>query len=312
MMEFGMRCLAIALRGLNKSILFILCSKRNISREGCQPFDGLATFGSFFRFYNCICNRGHKETIRSKMNIVERFNSLSLKRNLVSKPDAAYDLWAADYDSQPDNMMLAWDEEIFSSLINTMDLHNKIIADIGCGTGRHWKKIYDRQAQKLIGFDVSEGMLSMLKQKFPESETYHLLNGELKELENQSCDIIFSTLTIAHIKNAKEALHEWNRILKAGGEIIITDYHPTALAKGGRRTFNYHGKTIAVKNYVHSIAKLKGIARQLDLEVIHFIEKSIDESAKPYYEKQHAIAVYEAWKGMPLIYGIHLKKPDVV
>jgi len=51
MMEFGMRCLAIALRGLNKSILFILCSKRNISREGCQLFDDLATFGSFFRFY---------------------------------------------------------------------------------------------------------------------------------------------------------------------------------------------------------------------------------------------------------------------
>jgi len=245
------------------------------------------------------------------MNIAERFNSLSLKRNLVSEPETAYNLWAAEYDSQPDNMMLAWDEDIFSRMINTMDLHNKIIADIGCGTGRHWGKIYDRQAKKLIGFDVSEGMLTMLKQKFPESETYHLLNGELKELENQSCDIIFSTLTIAHIKNAKKALHEWNRILKAGGEIIITDYHPTALAKGGRRTFNYHGKTIAVKNYVHSIAKLKGIARQLDLEVIHFIEKSIDESAKPFYEKQRALHVYEGWKGTPIIYGIHLKKSNV-
>jgi ubiquinone/menaquinone biosynthesis C-methylase UbiE len=245
------------------------------------------------------------------MNIAERFNSLSLKRNLVSEPDAAYDLWAADYDSQPDNMMLAWDEEIFSSLINNMKLQNKVIADIGCGTGRHWKKIYEREPRKLIGFDVSEGMLCMLKQKFPESETYHLINDELKELENQSCDIIFSTLTIAHIQNAEKALHEWDRILKLGGEIIITDYHPTALAKGGRRTFNYHGKTIAVKNYVHSIGKIKGIARQLDLEVFHFIEKSIDESARPFYEKQSALHVYERWKGTPIIYGIHLKKLDV-
>jgi ubiquinone/menaquinone biosynthesis C-methylase UbiE len=245
------------------------------------------------------------------MNIAERFNSLSLKRNLVSEPDAAYDLWAADYDSQPDNMMLAWDEEIFSSLINNMKLQNKVIADIGCGTGRHWKKIYEREPRKLIGFDVSEGMLSMLKQKFPESEICHLINDELKELENQSCNIIFSTLTIAHIKNAEKALHEWNRILTKGGEIIITDYHPTALAKGGRRTFNYHGKTIAVKNYIHSIEKLKGIVRKLDLEVIHFVEKSIDESARPFYEKQSALNVYECWKGTPIIYAIHLKKPDV-
>lgn len=245
------------------------------------------------------------------MNLFQKFNSLSLKSNLVSKPDGAYDLWAADYDSQPDNMMLAWDEDIFSRLINTMDLHNKIIADIGCGTGRHWKKIYERQPKKLIGFDVSEGMLSMLKQKFPTSETYHLMNDKLKELENESCDIIFSTLTIAHIKNAEKALHEWDQILRPGGEIIITDYHPTALAKGGRRTFNYHGKTIVVKNYVHSIQKLKGIARQLDLEVIHFTEKLIDESARPFYEKQSALHVYEGWKGTPIIYGIHLKKRNV-
>ncbi len=247
------------------------------------------------------------------MNIFQKFNPLFFKRNLVSKaknPHVAYNLWAADYDSQSDNMMLAWDEEIFSSLINNIDLQNKIIADIGCGTGRHWKKIFARQPKKLIGFDVSEGMLNMLQQKFPLAETHHLKNDELKGLENESCDYIFSTLTIAHVENAKKALNEWNRILKPSGEIIITDYHPTALAKGAKRTFNYNGKTIVVKNYVHSIDKIKNIARQLHLEVIRFVEKSIDESAKPYYEKQNATGVYEAWKGMPIIYGIHLKKPD--
>jgi ubiquinone/menaquinone biosynthesis C-methylase UbiE len=72
------------------------------------------------------------------MKLFKKLNSLSSKRKVVSTPenaDVAYDLWASDYDSQPDNMMLAWDEEIFSDLINNMDLHNKIIADIGCGTG---------------------------------------------------------------------------------------------------------------------------------------------------------------------------------
>ena len=247
------------------------------------------------------------------MNIFQKLTPLFLKRHLDSKPcnaDVAYDLWAADYDSQPDNMMLAWDEEIFSNLINNIDLENKIIADIGCGTGRYWKKIFEREPKKLIGFDVSEGMLKMLQQKFPEAETHHLINDELKQLKNEFCDFIFSTLTIAHIENAENALQEWSRILKPGGEIIITDYHPAALAKGGKRTFNHNGKTIAVKNYVHSIEQLKGVARQLHLQVFRFIEKSIDESARPFYEKQNALAVYESWKGTPIIYGIHLKKHD--
>jgi ubiquinone/menaquinone biosynthesis C-methylase UbiE len=231
-------------------------------------------------------------------------------KSAITAPEQAYDLWAENYDNQPDNLMLALDEEIFSGMIRSLEIGNKTIADIGCGTGRHWQKILDRQPRKLTGFDVSEGMLKMLQAKFPQAFTYHQLDDRLPELANRSCDIVFSTLTIAHIENAPEALREWNRVLKAGGDMIITDYHPVALAKGGRRTFSHHEKTIAVKNYVHSTDLIRETARQLQLEVIRFVERSIDPSAKPYYEKQNAVAVYEAWKGTPIIYGIHLKKPD--
>ncbi|HEY9364265.1 MAG TPA: class I SAM-dependent methyltransferase [Chitinophagaceae bacterium] len=225
-------------------------------------------------------------------------------------PETAYDLWSEKYDHQPDNLMLALDEEIFSALLEGLNLQNKIIADIGCGTGRHWKKILEQHPKKLIGFDVSEGMLKILQQKFPQAETHHLISDELNNVENEYCDIIISTLTIAHIKDPKKALREWNRILKPGGEIIITDYHPAALAKGGNRTFRYQNKTIAVKNYVHPIETIKEIAAGLLLKVLCLNEKSIDEQVKSFYEKQNALPVFEAWKGTPIIYGIHLKKTD--
>lgn len=249
------------------------------------------------------------------MNSLQKLRQIFTKKIVASKtenPEAAYNLWAASYDLQPDNLMLAWDEEIFSVLLKNTNLQQKIIADIGCGTGRHWQKIFDHHPKKLIGFDVSEEMLKMLKQKFPKAETHHLKDDQLHELEYHSCDLVFSTLTIAHIENAENALTEWERVLKPGGEMIITDYHPTALARGGKRTFTHNGKTMEVKNYVHSIDQIKNIARQLNLEVVRFVEKSIDESAKRYYEKQNAMDVYRAWKGMPIIYGIHLKKLDVV
>jgi hypothetical protein len=31
---------------------------------------------------------------------------------------------------------------------------------------------------------------------------------------------------------------------------------------------------------------------------------------RPYYEKQGALAVYEAWKGTPVIYGLLLVKEN--
>jgi hypothetical protein len=92
--------------------------------------------------------------------------------------------------------------------------------------------------------------------------------------------------------------------------MIITDYHPLALAKGGKRTFSHDEHTIAVKNYVHYTENLTAIASQLGLKVMRLIEKSIDESARPYYEKQNALPVFEKWKGVPIIYGMYLTKPD--
>jgi ubiquinone/menaquinone biosynthesis C-methylase UbiE len=56
------------------------------------------------------------------------------------------------------------------------DVKDKKVADIGCGTGRHWHKIIQQQPLELAGFDVSAGMLSKLKLKFPQAETHLIVN----------------------------------------------------------------------------------------------------------------------------------------
>jgi ubiquinone/menaquinone biosynthesis C-methylase UbiE len=247
------------------------------------------------------------------MIAIKRLNNYLGKQLFGTKetaPETAYDLWAANYDDQPDNLMLALDEDVFSTLLNQIQLKDKTLIDVGCGTGRHWKKIFNKEPKKITGFDVSEKMLLMLQQKFPQAETHHLVDDKLNDLADNSTDIIISTLTIAHIKNAEKALHEWVRVLKPGGDIIITDYHPAALAKGGDRTFKYKDKIVAIVNHVHSVNKILAIAGQLNLKVLQLIEKNIDDSVKQYYEKHDALTVFEKWKNTPIIYGLRLKKSD--
>ena len=223
-------------------------------------------------------------------------------------PPKAYDLWAAGYDAQPGNLMLDMDEELFTSLLDQTIVYDKWVADIGCGTGRHWKKIIQKNPARLVGYDVSRGMLDKLKQKFPGADTHVIKDHLLPGLENNSCDLIISTLAIAHIPSLEKALLEWNRVLKQGGEIIITDYHPEALAKGGKRTFRHEGRWVAVKNYIHPVEKLRLLAKQLQFEELRFTERVIDDSVKGYYERQNALRLFEQFKDVPIIYGIHLRK----
>src|SRR5579871_6849887 len=100
-------------------------------------------------------------------------------RKPTTEPAAAYDIWALSYDHQPDNLMLALDEELCNQLFRQAVLRGKVIADIGCGTGRHWKKLLSHQPARLVGYDVSSGMLEILQQKFPDAETYLLQGGLL-------------------------------------------------------------------------------------------------------------------------------------
>jgi ubiquinone/menaquinone biosynthesis C-methylase UbiE len=223
-------------------------------------------------------------------------------------PEQAYEIWSADYDKQPGNLMLDLDERIFSDLIENIDLRDKEVADIGCGTGRHWQKIYSKNPSHLTGFDVSGSMLELLKSKFPFALTQKTTDNLLTSIPDSSIDVIISTLTIAHIKNIEEAIASWSRVLKNGGELVVTDFHPSLLANGGKRSFSHGGRSLSVKNYIHSIGKIKKTFCDAGFTLIREEEKTVNEEVRSYYETKNALAVYERFKGLPVIYGLHLRK----
>ncbi|MEO6668589.1 MAG: class I SAM-dependent methyltransferase [Ferruginibacter sp.] len=223
----------------------------------------------------------------------------------------AYDLWSDSYDVQPGNLMLDLDEIIFMTLLADVELSGKTVADIGCGTGRHWPKLYAKSPASLVGYDVSEGMLGKLKCKFPGAVASKITDNRLLDTASDSLDCIVSTLTIAHIEELEETIAAWARVLKNGGDILLTDFHPDALVKGGKRTFRHEDKQMSVINFVHSLYTIKEVCKKHGLIAIREEERFVDDSVRSYYENQDALHVYNQFKGMAIIYGLHLKKQHV-
>jgi ubiquinone/menaquinone biosynthesis C-methylase UbiE len=253
-----------------------------------------------------ICYKDLSSLIPAIKNYI---NQRLLSHSVAEKGSAeAYDLWSGTYDAQPGNLMLDLDELLFTRLLNKLDLENKAIADIGCGTGRHWNKLIEKQPLSLTGFDVSEGMLKKLKDKYPQANVYQISDDLFNNVPNAPYDIIVSTLTVAHIESIHTALNAWCRLLKPKAEIIITDFHPRMLAFGGKRTFSHNNRRMAVRNYVHHTGTIKNILQENGFSIVSEEEFSVDETMKHYYESQNALPVYKQYKGFPVIYGIHLKR----
>ncbi|PJA98734.1 MAG: hypothetical protein CO128_05785 [Ignavibacteriales bacterium CG_4_9_14_3_um_filter_30_11] len=236
------------------------------------------------------------------------FNILNSRENNLKSPKDAYDIWADSYGLDNYNLTLHYDNIIINKFLSEIDVKDKTVFDYGCGTGINWEVILQKNPSNLIGCDISQNMINQLKKNFPDAEVYKTDNLSLSFLPKNSCDIIISTLVIAHIKDIQKMFSEWERVLKNKSEIFITDFHPNLLSKGGKRTFSIGKELIIIENYCHTIKTIEEILAQFGFKKINLIEFKIDEEVKQFYNEQNAIKVYNKFYNTPFIYGLHLSR----
>jgi ubiquinone/menaquinone biosynthesis C-methylase UbiE len=228
-------------------------------------------------------------------------------RAVEMDPTSGYDLWSSTYDLETDNLLVTLDDEMFGRMLQRVPVRGKVIADVGCGTGRHWKKIIDRQPAELVGYDVSQGMLAQLLRKYPKATVHRAPADHLPNTRDQSCDVVVSTLTLCHVPTVEAAFAEWCRVLRPQGEILISDYH-SATSATGNCCFRRDGQLVTVKLYVHPVASIKAAASAHGLELLGLEEVVIDESMKGHYASKNMLPVFERLRGVPILYGVRLRK----
>jgi ubiquinone/menaquinone biosynthesis C-methylase UbiE len=219
----------------------------------------------------------------------------------------AYDLWSAVYDDQLDNPLVAMDDQLFTSLMQPVQWSGRVVLDVGCGTGRHWPKLFGEGPARVVGYDVSRGMLARLRTKYPDADVHQASGSELRETTGESCDVVISTLTLGYLPDCGAALADWRRVLKPDGDILITDLHP-ALAERGARTFTVGSRNVAIRHHVHAVHEIVSAAAGLGLAALRVEEQPVNESVRGIFEARGAADLYAELEGRPFIYGLHLKK----
>lgn len=231
-----------------------------------------------------------------------------MKRTRRVSPVEGYDRWAATYDVQPENVVFALEGSLFAALMLRVAIEGKIVVDVGCGTGRHWKEILSRRPAVLIGVDPSSRMLEKLKSSHPQARLLCSPGDHIPGIEDASCDVILSTLALAHIPSAVHAMREWTRVLRPGGAILVTDFHPDAIRAGMKRTFTSGDETFEIEHHAASLERLGEIAVDEGLRQLSIDERVIDESVRPFFERAQYLEAFERHKGVALVFGMHFLK----
>ncbi len=105
------------------------------------------------------------------------------------------------------------------------------LLDVGCGTGALLEKLAQNFPQAtLVGVDPVPEMLAVARGRL--SASTELGGGWAEELPfaDDSFDTVVSCNAFHYIRQPVEALQEMTRVLRPGGEIIITDWCDDYLA----------------------------------------------------------------------------------
>jgi demethylmenaquinone methyltransferase/2-methoxy-6-polyprenyl-1,4-benzoquinol methylase len=123
-----------------------------------------------------------------------------------------------------------------------------LMLDIATGTGDFALEALRLQPQKIIGVDISEGMLAVGRKKLARKNLSDKIELQLGDSENLAfADNTFDAATAAfgvrNFENLTKGLREMHRVLKPGGKVVILEFSkPKAFPF--KQVYNFYFKQI--------------------------------------------------------------------
>jgi len=111
------------------------------------------------------------------------------------------------------------------------DLTGLDVISIGCGSGVDARWLADNGAQKVVGIDISSGLLDIARKNNPDVE-FREMDMEQLDFPDESFDLAYSSLAIHYVDGWTKPLQEARRILRPNGQYIFSCGHPLDSAVG--------------------------------------------------------------------------------
>ena len=133
--------------------------------------------------------------------------------------------------------------KIATELLKRIELKDKEVLDVGCGTGILSLLSLKQGAARVVGGDLSEYMLNQCRMK-ANAANYSEAQLELRQFDteslpfdNNSFDVVTSSMVLGMVPDQIKAIAEMVRVLKTGGTVAFSTHGPNHYREGIEASF---------------------------------------------------------------------------
>jgi len=205
---------------------------------------------------------------------------------------AAYEQESRGYDAEAGGGLFATDEPMAAEY-----LHGRapgVALDAACGTGR-FAEFLARRGHQVVGVDSSPDMLAYARWRVPEG-TFHVAELDQLPLPDDSVDVIVCALALVHVPDLQPVLAEFARVLRLGGDLVISDIHHELVTRGSAITARGpDGEAWITGTYRHQLGDYLRPALSLGLQVKRCEEPRVISPRAPQPVPATEIGDWQDW-----------------
>lgn len=104
-----------------------------------------------------------------------------------------------------------------------LNLQNKDVLEIGCGSGYGAHLLSQLNPKSYIGLDVMDEQIELARKNFPQFQFLTQDAKDLSQFAEASKDVVIIFGVLHHIPNWRKAIDEIVRVLKPGGSLFLEE-----------------------------------------------------------------------------------------
>jgi SAM-dependent methyltransferase len=213
---------------------------------------------------------------------------------------AAYERWAPLYPPVPHNPLMRAEQQAM------LELWPKVAGlralDLACGSGRYSQLLADANAADVVALDFCVPMLMQVPiGRRVCASMMHL------PFAAGTFDVVISGLALGHAADVYAWMAEIARVLRKGGTLLYSDFHPEAARAGLTRSFkDQNDQTCQVPHRHFDVETQLDAATTAGLSIDALHEVRAERDLGEAFPKSEVF--YRRWAGHPLVLVVRVRK----